>query len=273
MDDEYLLKKALEIKGAFSLEGKTAIVTGGAKGLGRACALAFAGAGADILIAGKTEANNNKTVQEIESMGGRAGSCTVDVRDELQVDYMVKAAVDMFGGVDILLNSAGIAEVRPVMDFDLKTWQEIMDINVKGVFLCTKAAAKQMLLQKRGGKIINISSLQGFAGRRGDPAYSTSKGAVNLMTKSLACEWPQEGITVNAIAPTWCWTDMTAPTLSNEKFYQKLKERIPMGRAASQEDLMGIAVFLASEASNFINGAVIPLDGGGIACDGFPEAT
>lgn len=273
MDNMQLINKAFDIKNAFSLDGKTAIVTGGAKGLGRACALALAGAGANVVIAGKTAANNQMTVDEIESMGGKAIGCVVDVRDESQVEEMVKTAADAFGGIDILVNSAGVAEVKPVVEFELETWQWIMDINVKGIFLCSKAVAKQMLTQKRGGRIINISSLQSFAGRIGDPAYSTSKGAVNLMTKSLACEWAKEGITVNAIAPTWCWTDMTAPTLSKEDFYEKLKERIPMGRAGSLEDLFGICVFLASGASSFVNGAIIPLDGGGIACDGFPAAT
>lgn len=273
MNNEILLNEAFGILQSFSLEGKTAVVTGGAKGLGRACALAFAGAGANVIIAGKTEANNLKTVQEIESKGGKAASVVVDVTNEQQVDEMVAKSVDIFGGIDILLNSAGIAEVKPVVDFELETWEKIMDVNVKGVFLCSKAVAKQMLKQNRGGRIITISSLQSFAGRVGDPAYSTSKGAINLMTKSLACEWAKEGITVNAIAPTWCWTDMTEATLSKEEFYKQLQARIPMGRAAQLSDLFGIVVFLASKTSSFVNGAIIPLDGGGIACDGFPIAT
>ena len=145
-----------------------------------------------------------------------------------------------------------------------------MDVNAKGTFLCAQEAAKVMLKQKKG-KIINISSLQGSVGRPKDPAYAASKAAVNLMTMSMACEWVKEGICVNAIAPTWCWTDLTVPHLQKENFYQALQKRIPQGRARNREDLFGIVVFLASDASDFINGAIIPVDGGAIACDGFPE--
>jgi NAD(P)-dependent dehydrogenase (short-subunit alcohol dehydrogenase family) len=145
-----------------------------------------------------------------------------------------------------------------------------MDVNVKGTFLCSREAAKVML-EQGGGRIINISSLQGYAGRAGDAAYAASKAAVNLMTMSMACEWARRGICVNAIAPTWCWTDLTAPKLKNSGFYAQMKKRIPIGRAGNREDLFGITVFLASDASVFINGAVIPVDGGAIASDGFPE--
>ena len=269
MSSDILIEKALAVRSLFDLEGKTAIVTGGARGLGRACALALAGAGANIVIA---DQNANNTVQEIVQMGRKATSVLVDVRNEEQVASMVKQAVDAFGKVDILVNCAGIAEVKPIVDFELELWERIMDINVKGIFLCSREAARQMLKQGTGGRIISISSLQSFAGRKGDPAYSTSKGAVNLMTKSMACEWAEDGICVNAIAPTWCWTDMTAPTLGKEDFYAELKRRIPAGRACNQDDLFGLVVFLASKASAFVNGAIIPLDGGAIACDGFPAA-
>lgn len=264
-----LIQKAMSVRSLFNLEGKTAIVTGGAKGLGRACALGLAGAGADILIA---DLSPGGTEQEIAGMGRKAASVVVDVRDEKQVAAMVRKATDVFGKVDILVNCAGVADVKSIVDFELSLWEKIMDINVKGIFLCSREAARQMLRQGNGGRIISISSLQGSAGRAGDPAYSASKAAVNLMTKSMACEWAPDGITVNAIAPTWCWTDMTAPTLSREDFYSELTKRIPAGRACNQDDLFGLVVFLACEASSFVNGAIIPLDGGAIACDGFPEA-
>lgn len=268
-----IIKKAMSVLDGFALEGKTAVITGGAKGLGRACALALAGAGANIVVAGKTEANNLKTVEEIKEMGGKAAAVTANVCDEEQVIHMVREAVSIFGSVDVLVNSAGYAEVKPIVEFELDLWQKIMDINVRGIFLCSREAAKQMLRQGKGGRIINISSLQGSMGRVGDPAYAASKAAVNLMTKSMACEWAKDGICVNAIAPTWCWTDLTAPTLGKRDFYSRLCDRIPLGRAGNLDDLFGIVIFLASGTSAFVNGAIIPVDGGAAACDGFPEAT
>ena len=269
MTDTELILKARNVNSLFDLTGKVAIVTGGAKGLGEAMALALAGAGADVAIAGKTQANNQNAVEKIKSMGRRSIAIESDVRDAAQVEKMVADVVNEFGRVDILVNSAGYADVMPITQFPLEVWETIMDINVKGTFLCCKEAAKQMIKQG-GGKIINVSSLQGFAGRAGDPAYAPSKAAVNLMTKSMACEWAQDGICVNAIAPTWCWTDLTSPHLSKKEFYEKLKDRIPLGRAGNKEDLFGITVFLASGASDFVNGAIIPVDGGAIASDGFP---
>jgi len=269
MTDKELISKARNVNSLFDLTGKVAIVTGGAKGLGQAMALALAGAGADIAIAGKTQANNQRVVEEIKTMGRHSIAVEADVRVQAQVENMVSAVAKEFGRVDVLVNSAGYADVRPITEFPLEVWEIIMDINVKGTFLCSKEVAKQMLKQG-SGKIINVSSLQGFAGRPGDPAYAASKAAVNLMTKSMACEWAKNGICVNAIAPTWCWTDLTSPHLSKKEFYEKLKERIPLGRAGNKEDLFGITVFLASSASDFVNGAIIPVDGGAIASDGFP---
>lgn len=271
MADDELFVKAKDVLSSFSLEGKTAVVTGGAKGLGRACCLALAGAGANVIIVGKTEENNKKTAAEAAGLGVKSGDITVDVRDEAGVIIMAEKAAKMFGGVDILVNSAGIAAVKPTIEFELELWQRIMDVNVRGIFLCSREIAKVMLKQGRGGRIINISSLQGELGRAGDPAYAASKAAVNLMTKSMACEWAKDNICVNAIAPTWNWTDLTEPFLSNESFYKELKKRVPAGRVGQVEDLFGLIVYLASDASAFLNGAIIPLDGGAVASDGFPE--
>ena len=269
MRDNDLVGKARRVASLFDLKGKVAVVTGGAKGLGEAIALALAGAGADVAVAGKTQGHNQQAVDKIVSMGRRSVAVQVEVRDPAQVEKMVAKVVGEFGRLDILVNSAGYADVRPITEFPLDVWETIMDINVKGTFLCAREAAKQMLKQGKG-KIINISSLQGFAGRPGDPAYAASKAAVNLMTKSMACEWAARGICVNAIAPTWCWTDLTAPALSHKDFYEQIRARVPAGKAGDREDLFGIAVFLSSDASNFVNGTVIPVDGGAIASDGFP---
>jgi NAD(P)-dependent dehydrogenase (short-subunit alcohol dehydrogenase family) len=262
-------EKARHVRSLFDLEGKVAVVTGGGKGLGEAMALALAGAGADVVIAGKTLANAQAVADEIAAMNRRSLALEVEVRDSDRVGRMVAAVIEQFDRLDILVNSAGVADVQPIAEFPLDVWEHIMDVNVKGIFLCSQEAAKVMLRQGRG-KIINISSLQGFVGRAGDPAYAASKAAVNLMTMSMACEWAKKGICVNAIAPTWCWTDLTAPSLSNSVFYEELQQRIPLGRAGNKEDLFGIVVFLASDASDFINGAIIPVDGGAMASDGFP---
>jgi len=269
MTDKDLVKKAARVASLFDLKGKVAIVTGGAKGLGEAISLALAGAGADVAIAGKTQTHNQRVVEEIISMGRRSFAVEVEVREPAQVEKMVAAVVSKLGRLDILVNSAGYADVKPIAEFPVQLWETIMDINVKGTFLCAREAAKQMLKQGKG-KIINISSLQGFAGRPGDPAYAASKAAVNLITKSMACEWASKGICVNAIAPTWCWTDLTAPALSHKDFYERIKARVPAGRAGDREDLFGIAIFLSSDASDFVNGTIIPVDGGAIASDGFP---
>lgn len=260
-------QKVLEL---FSLHGKVALVTGGGKGLGEAMAYALAGAGAHVAVAGKTLANVEKVAREISHMGRRSLAIEANVSDRKQVENMVARVVDEFGRLDILVNNAGFADVKPITQFPLELWEHIMDVNAKGTFLCSQEAAKVMLRQKKG-KIINISSLQGSVGRPKDPAYAASKAAVNLMTMSMACEWGKEGICVNAIAPTWCWTDLTAPHLRRDTFYRALQKRIPLGRAGNREDLFGIVVFLASDASDFINGAIIPVDGGAMACDGFPE--
>jgi len=267
---ESLSSKAERVLELFSLQGRVALVTGGGKGLGEAMAYALAGAGASVAVAGKTRSNVERVAAEINRMGRRALSVEVEVTDPEQVKNMVTTVVRSFGRLDILVNNAGFADVRPITEFPLQLWEYVMDVNAKGTFLCSQEAAKIMLQQGKG-KIINISSLQGFVGRPKDAAYAASKAAVNLMTMSMACEWGKQGICVNAIAPTWCWTDLTAPHLQKESFYRTLQKRIPLGRAGNREDLFGIVVFLASDASDFINGAIIPVDGGAIACDGFPE--
>ena len=264
-----LWERALDVFSLFSLHGKVALVTGGGKGLGEVIAYALAGAGADVAVAGKTLKNVYRVAGNLAKMGRKSLPIEADVRREEDVQRMVGSVVREFGHLDILVNNAGVASVGSITDFPTEQWEYIMDTNAKGVFLCAREAAKVMLKQGKG-KIINISSLQGSVGRAGDPAYAASKAAVNLMTMSMACEWAKYGICVNAIAPTWCWTDLTRPALSQEVFYERLRERIPAQRAGNPEDLFGIVIFLASDASDFVNGAVIPLDGGAIACDGFP---
>jgi NAD(P)-dependent dehydrogenase (short-subunit alcohol dehydrogenase family) len=254
-------EKLEAVPNLFSLTGRVAVVTGGSRGLGRGVALALAAAGAHVAPASRTEADLRAVVEEVRSLGRRAFPAVVDVTDEASVQVMVQRVVDEFGRIDILVNSAGIVSLKPTIEFPVDEWQHVLDVNLRGTFLCCKEAAKIMLAQGRG-KIINMSSVRGHQGRANDPAYPASKGAVNLLTKSLAIEWAQRGINVNAIAPTFIRTDLNAFMLDEPATRDWVLSRIPMGRVGQIWDLFGLAVFLASPASDFITGQTIYLDGG-----------
>jgi 2-deoxy-D-gluconate 3-dehydrogenase len=174
---------------------------------------------------------------------------------------MVAHMRDTYGRIDILVNSQGIVELMPTHEFDTDAWQRVIDVNLKSVFLCCKHVGRAMLEQGKG-KIINISSVRGFQGRAEDPAYAPSKGAVNQLTRSLAIEWGAKGINVNAIAPVFTRTVMAAPILADPVKRDWVLSRIPMKRTGELDDLFGPVVFLASEASNFVNGHVLLVDGG-----------
>jgi NAD(P)-dependent dehydrogenase (short-subunit alcohol dehydrogenase family) len=169
--------------------------------------------------------------------------------------------VERFGRIDILVNSAGIVSLKPTIEFPLEEWRRIIAVNLEGAFLCCKEVGKAMLRQERG-KIINMSSVRGLQGRANDPAYPASKGAINLLTKSLAIEWAAKGINVNAIAPTFIRTDLNAFMLDDPPTRDWVLSRIPMGRVGQIWDLFGAAVFLASPASDFITGQTLYVDGG-----------
>jgi 2-dehydro-3-deoxy-D-gluconate 5-dehydrogenase len=248
----------------FVLQGKVALLVGGTKGLGQAMALALAGAGADVCIVGRGPAGLQETADAVSGLG-RKGTCyAADVTDETQVEEMVQYMLDQYGQIDILVNSQGIVHLEPSHEFDTQAWQRVIDTNLKSVFLCCKHVGRVMLEQGKG-KIINISSVRGFQGRAGDMAYAPSKGAVNQLTHSLAIEWGSKGINVNGIAPTFTRTEMAAPSLDDPKTRNWVLGRIPMGRVGELDDLFGPVVFLASEASNMVNGHILPVDGGWLA--------
>jgi NAD(P)-dependent dehydrogenase (short-subunit alcohol dehydrogenase family) len=245
----------------FALTDRVAVVTGGSQGLGRGIALALAAAGAHVCPASRTQATVDTVVKEIQALGRDSLPLTVDVTDEDQVQEMVRQVVERFGRIDILVNSAGIVSLKPTIEFPLEEWRRIIAVNLEGAFLCCKEVGKAMLRQERG-KIINMSSVRGLQGRANDPAYPASKGAINLLTKSLAIEWAAKGINVNAIAPTFIRTDLNAFMLDDPPTRDWVLSRIPMGRVGQIWDLFGAAVFLASPASDFITGQTLYVDGG-----------
>jgi len=249
----------------FKLDGQSAIVTGAGRGLGRALALALAEAGADVALAGRTPQTLAKVQGEIEAVGRRAICVPTDVASLDDLDRLVATTVEALGGVDILVNNAGTTHRAPAADFPETEWDRVMDVNVKSVFFLCQKVGKVMIEQGRGGRIINIASLISMIGMPSIPAYAASKAGVLLLTRSLAVEWAQHHIRVNAIGPGYFKTDLTAGLEDHPDRGPKIKMRIPMKRWGQPEDLKGAVVFLASDASRYITGQTIFVDGGWLA--------
>jgi NAD(P)-dependent dehydrogenase (short-subunit alcohol dehydrogenase family) len=245
----------------FDLTDRVAMVTGGSRGLGRGMALALAAVGAHVVPVSRTRAGVEAVAEEVRALGRRALPLTADITDETQVQEMVQRAIKEFDRIDILINSAGTVLLKPTPEYPVEEWERVIRVNLEGTFLCCKEVGKVMIQQRRG-KIINMSSVRGLQGRANDPAYPASKGAVNLLTRSLAIEWAPMGISVNAIAPTFIRTDLNASLLEDSQVRDWVLSRIPMGRLGQIWDLFGAAVFLASPASDFITGHVLYVDGG-----------
>jgi len=246
----------------FDLTGRTAIVTGASTGLGMGMTLALASAGADILLVDYV--SSEEVAQQVRVMGRRAIVLETDLMKMESVEKVVGAAVAAFGKVDIVVNNAGIIRRTPAIDFTEKDWDDVMTLNAKTVFFLAQAAARDMLKRKYG-KIINIASLLAFQGGIIVPSYSASKGAVAQVTKALANEWAQYGITVNAIAPGYMATNNTKALREDPIRSKSILDRIPAGRWGMPADLGGAAVFLASHASDYVNGHVLVVDGGWLA--------
>jgi NAD(P)-dependent dehydrogenase (short-subunit alcohol dehydrogenase family) len=246
----------------FDLHNKTALVVGGHGGIGKAIALGLAEAGADVAVASRSLEALKNTAGEIEKKGRNSLAVTVDIVDEKQVNDMVEKVVKKFSRIDILVNSAGLAIRKPADTFPIDEWQKVMDINTRGTFLCCQVAGRVMLKQKNG-RIINVSSVRGRYGLpAGYTAYCPSKGAVDTLTRTLACEWAKSNILVNAVAPTIVETDLTKGALADPAYAKQMKDRIPMGRWALPEDIVGPVIFFASEASSFVTGQILYIDGG-----------
>jgi NAD(P)-dependent dehydrogenase (short-subunit alcohol dehydrogenase family) len=246
----------------FDLEGKVALVIGGHGGIGQAIAFGLADAGADVAVASRNLDALQSTVRDIESKGRKSLAVTVDIVDEKQVNAMVPKILETFPRIDILVNAAGLAIRKPADSFPVDEWQKVMDINTRGTFLCCQAVGKVMLRQK-WGRIINVSSVRGRYGLpSGYAAYCPSKGAVDTLTRTLACEWAKSNVLVNAVAPTIVETDLTRDALADPAYAKQMKDRIPMGKWALPEDIVGPVIFFASEASSFVTGQILYIDGG-----------
>ena len=248
-----------------SLEKKVAIVTGGGTGIGRSIALEFAKEGASVVICGRRKTNLEKVAEEIKALGKRSLAVVTDVSVKSQVQGMVKQTVDSFGSIDILVNNAGIIHPAPLVEVTETEWDEVIDINLKGVFLCMQAVAPYMMKQKHG-KIINISSICGRGGALADgAAYGASKAGVILLTQVAAWELGQYNINVNNVAPGLVSIQMAGEETTKEEFAQLIEKRkkdIALRRVGKPEEIARTTVFLASEDSAFISGQTVPVDGG-----------
>ena len=248
------------------LSGKVVVVTGAARGIGAAIAQAFGSAKCKVLVADRMRRPDGRAraetiAQEIAKAGGEAFVMQVDVCDQTQVDKMFQTTVEKFGKIDIFVSNAAIMRGGYIWDTDLKNLQEHFDVNVKGSFQCCQAAAKRMIKQGTGGKIVIISSIDGMEGNEAEIAYAMSKASLILLMKCMAVELAQYRINVNAIAPGWVETEMTVPFL-NDALLKEVRKRIPLGDMAKPEQIAGGALFLASHLSSFMTGHVMVMDGG-----------
>ena len=246
----------------FSLVDQTAIVTGGNVGLGQAIALALAGAGADVVSVARRP--SAETGQKVQALGRSFRSIEADLSSTAPIAGIVDQTHAQFGRIDILVNNAGIIRRNDSVDFSEEDWDAVIDTNLKSAFFLAQAAGRHMIAQGRG-KIINIASMLSFQGGIRVPSYTASKSGLAGLTKLLACEWAPKGVNVNAIAPGYMSTDNTEALRADPTRNAQIMDRIPAGRWGEAADLGGAAVFLASAASDYVHGAVIPVDGGWLA--------
>jgi len=248
---------------SFSLERRTAIVTGANTGLGQAAALALASAGADIAAVGRTPPAETEAC--VQAVGRRLHFIEADLRDWRASAAIVDEAVSALGAVDVLVNNAGIIRRQDALTFEEADWDDVMNVNLKTVFFLSQAVARHVIARRGRGKIINIASMLSFQGGIRVASYTASKSAIAGLTRALANEWAPLGINVNAIAPGYFETSNTASLRKDVERNADILKRIPAGRWGKPEDLGGAAVFLASSASDYVHGAILPVDGGWLA--------
>ena len=246
---------------SFDLNGKIAVVLGGTRGIGRGISLTLADHGAHVVPASRNLENAKKTVKEIEDLGRKSMAVSVDSSKEEDLINLKNDVLKEFNKIDILVNSQGVEIRGYIKDYSLTDWRTVMGVNIDSVFLATKIFGNEMIKQ-RSGKIINIASMASFLGLAEAPAYTASKGAVLQFTKASALELAPYNIQVNGIAPGWFKTDLTQPVQDNKELYEMIKNKIPAGEWGDVEQIGACAVYLSSEASDYVTGATIPVDGG-----------
>jgi len=249
---------------AFRLDNKVAIVTGASRGLGQGIAVGLAEAGANIVAVSTNASNLKETEEKISGLGRKVLPLKCDVSQPGDIKNAIKKTVEEFGTIDILVNNAGTIRRAPAVEYSDEDWNAVINTNLNGLFQFCREAGKVMV-EKGNGKIINIASLLSFSGGITVPAYAASKGGVAQLTKALANEWAKDNVQVNAIAPGYFATDNTAALRANEVRNKEISARIPTGRWGDPRDLAGAAVFLASKASDYVNGHILLVDGGWMA--------
>jgi len=257
MDERYVSA----LTSLFGLAGKVAAVTGGSSGLGRAIAQGLASVGVRVVVAGTNAERCEAVAAGIQHAGGEALALVADVAVPAQVERLVERTVDQWGRLDILIANAGILQSGAVLDMTPEEWRHVLDVDLNGVFYCCQAAGRVMTGQG-SGSIVTVASLSGMFGHKHEVAYAAAKGGVIQLTRGLAVEWAERGVRVNAIAPTWFYTEMTKTLLDDPAYHRRSISQIPLGRVGRGEDIAGVAIFLASDAARFITGQIFCVDGG-----------
>lgn len=247
--------------GLFDLTGRTALVTGAGRGLGRAIAIGLARAGANVAGASRSLGEIEALTAELSQLGGTPSAHTVDVRDVSSIERMVEAVLDAHQRIDILVNNAGAKQPQEVLDVTEESWDLVMSTNLKGAFFVAQAVARQML-ERKSGKIINVASTYAVVGAPGRATYAASKGGLLQLTRVMAAEWASSGVNVNAIGPTSTYTPMNEELFSDAEWRDRTLAKIPAGRFCTPEDVVGSVVFLASPASDMVHGQLLLIDGG-----------
>lgn len=255
----------MNVAALFDLTGRKALVTGASRGLGQAIAHALASAGADVAVTARDVKGLEETRTRIGKTGKRSFAYAHDVRDVDSCASVIDAAARALGGLDILVNNAGYEEIRPALDVDEALWERIVSTNLKGAFFCAQAAARNMVALGTGGAIVNLCSLTSYVGVPTAVPYGSSKSGLMGMTHALAAEWAPQGIRVNAIAPGYFRTAMTDVFYQDAAWQEAMLEKIPQRRFGDMNDVAGAVVFLASDASRYVTGHCIPIDGGYLA--------
>jgi len=245
----------------FSLQGQVILVTGASRGIGEGLAYALAHAGGHVLAAARDHERLDSVVAGIRQQGGRADGVPLDVSNPADIQRVFSEIPSRFGRLDVLVNNAGIGANHPALEVTEQAWDEMFDVNIKGLFFCCQAAGRIMLAQGKG-RIVNMSSQASVVGIRDHAVYCATKGAVNQLTRVLALEWSSRGVNVNAVAPTFIYTPGTAERLDNPEYRRAVVDRIPMGRVGSLRDVSAAVIYLASDAGDLVSGTVLMVDGG-----------